>query len=82
MGQTQNKGSSEASSETGNTIDTRCMGRSKGGLTNKIHALVDAHGLPILFKLTEGQAHDGNSAKDMLSTITKGSALLADRAYD
>jgi len=30
----------------------RCMGRSRGGLTTKIHALVDAFGLPILLKLT------------------------------
>ena len=28
------------------------MGRSRGGLTTKIHALVDANGLPILLKLT------------------------------
>jgi hypothetical protein len=33
------------------------MGRSRGGLTTKIHALVDANGLPIAIKLTEGQAH-------------------------
>ena len=41
---------------------SRCMGRSRGGLTTKIHALVDADGLPIALKLTEGQAHDGRSA--------------------
>ena len=28
------------------------MGRSRGGLTTKIHALVDANGLPIALKLT------------------------------
>ena len=38
------------------------MGRSRGGLTTKIHALVDAEGLPIALKRTEGQAHDGRSA--------------------
>ena len=38
------------------------MGRSRGGLTTKIHALVDANGLPVILKLTEGQAHDGRSA--------------------
>ena len=38
------------------------MGRSRGGLTTKIHALVDANGLPVALKLTEGQAHDGRSA--------------------
>ena len=58
------------------------MGRSRGGLTTKIHALVDAWGLPILLKLTEGQAHDGRSAQDMLGTLGRGDVLLGDRAYD
>ncbi len=58
------------------------MGRSRGGLTTKIHALVDAMGLPIALKLTEGQAHDGRSATDMFDTIVTGNILLADRAYD
>ena len=58
------------------------MGRSRGGLTTKIHALVDANGLPIVLKLTEGQAHDGRSAADMLDGIVSGQILLADRAYD
>ena len=58
------------------------MGRSRGGLTTKIHALVDANGLPIMLKLTEGQAHDGRSAADMLTVIGPGQTLLADRAYD
>jgi transposase len=58
------------------------MGRSRGGLTTKIHALVDACGLPILLKLTEGQAHDGRSASDMLGSLVAGNILLADRAYD
>ena len=58
------------------------MGRSRGGLTTKIHALVDASGLPILLKLTAGQAHDGRSAADMLDGIGSGQTLLADRAYD
>ena len=58
------------------------MGRSRGGLTTKIHALVDACGLPILLKLTEGQAHDGRSARDMLGSVGQGEVLLADRAYD
>ena len=58
------------------------MGRSRGGLTTKIHALVDAEGRPIALKLTEGQAHDGRSAADMLGGIGEGQILLADRAYD
>ena len=58
------------------------MGRSRGGLTTKIHAVVDANGNPFALKLTEGQAHDGRSAEDMLDTVGKGQTLLADRAYD
>lgn len=58
------------------------MGRSRGGLTTKIHALVDANGMPMLLKLTEGQAHDGRSAADMLGHMGNGQILLADRAYD
>ena len=58
------------------------MGRSRGGLTTKIHALVDANGLPILLKLSEGQAHDGRSAADMLGGIAEGQILLADSGYD
>lgn len=58
------------------------MGRSRGGLTTKIHALVDANGLPVKLKLTAGQAHDGRSATDMLGDLSEGQILLADRAYD
>jgi transposase len=58
------------------------MGRSRGGLTTKIHALVDANGNPIALKLTEGQAHDGRSAVELLENIGEGQILLADRAYD
>jgi transposase len=66
------------------------MGRSRGGLTTKIHALVmleacvphDANGNPIALKLSAGQAHDGRSAADMLDGLGVGQILLADRAYD
>jgi transposase len=58
------------------------MGRSRGGLTTKIHALVDAEGLPVALMLSEGQAYHGKSAVDMLETVRAGTILLADRAYD
>lgn len=58
------------------------MGRSRGGLTTKIHALVDANGNPIALKLTEGQAHDGRSAVDLVDHLSAGQTLIADRAYD
>lgn len=58
------------------------MGRSRGGLTTKIHVLADANGLPMMLKLSAGQAHDGKSASDMLDGIGKDQILLADAAYD
>jgi transposase len=58
------------------------MGRSRGGLTTKIHALVDANGNPIALKLSEGQAHDGRNALSLITQVGPGEVLLADRAYD
>jgi transposase len=60
----------------------RCLGRSRGGLTTKIHALVDAQGRPILLKLTAGQASDIASAKDLIGHLEPGSMLLTDKGYD
>jgi len=34
------------------------MGRSRGGLTSKIHAVMDSSGLPVWLALTTGEAHD------------------------
>ena len=34
------------------------MGRSRGGLTSKIHAVVDGNGLPVRLALSPGEAHD------------------------
>src|SRR5262249_41563869 len=34
------------------------MGRSRGGLTSKIHAVVDSNGLPVRLALSPGEAHD------------------------
>ncbi|WP_157672635.1 IS5 family transposase, partial [Chelatococcus daeguensis] len=60
----------------------RCLGRSRGGLTTKLHALVDSRGRPILLKLTAGQASDLASAKDLIGYLAPGSMLLADKGYD
>jgi hypothetical protein len=34
------------------------MGRSRSGLTSKIHAAVDANGRPVRLALTAGEGHD------------------------
>src|SRR5262249_36411254 len=58
------------------------MGRSRGGLTSKIHAVVDICGLPVRLALTTGEAHDNRLAAKLLSRLKSGSMLIADRGYD
>jgi IS5 family transposase len=58
------------------------MGRSRGGLTSKIHAVVDTNGLPVRLALTAGEAHDNRLAGKLLSCLRSGTMLLADRGYD
>jgi transposase len=58
------------------------MGRSRGGLTSKIHAVVDTNGLPVRLALTAGEAHDNRLARSLRSRLKAGSMLLADRGYD
>ncbi len=58
------------------------MGRSRGGLTTKIHAVVDARGLPIRLALSAGQAHDVTMADEMLDGFAPNAMILGDKAYD
>src|SRR5262249_23241875 len=58
------------------------MGRSRGGLTSKIHAVVDGNGLPIRLALAAGEANDNRLAAKFLSRLQSGPMLLADRRYD
>jgi transposase len=58
------------------------MGRSRGGLTTKIHASVNEKGLPLAFYLTPGQAHDAPPARHLLTQLQFDQYVLADKAYD
>ena len=59
-----------------------CLGRSRGGLTTKIHVVVDAQGLPIRLGLTAGQTHDGQIVDKLLDHLGPRTIVLADKAYD
>ena len=61
--------------------EDQAIGRSKGGLSTKIHALVDASGNPLKIILTGGQAHDLAGADALLPGMA-AKALLADKAFD
>jgi transposase len=58
------------------------MGRSRGGLTSKIHAVVDTNGPAVQLALITGEAHDNRLAGKLLSRLKSGTMLLADRGYN
>src|ERR1700730_2434156 len=59
----------------------QAIGRSRGGLTTKIHALVDALGNPVELMLTPGQDHDLTCAEPLIENADP-EALIGDKAYD
>ena len=46
---------------------SQCIGRSRGGLTTKIHALVDSLGRPLHVHLTAGNIHDVSEAPTLIA---------------
>lgn len=63
------------------TADEEALGRSRGGLTTKVHAACDALGNPLRFLLTPGQRSDFTQASALLSGAAPG-AVIADKGYD
>jgi transposase len=59
----------------------QAVGRSRGGLTSKLHAVVDGKGLPLRLGITAGQAHDNRLCLTLLSGLAPRTMLLADRGY-
>lgn len=55
----------------------------KGGLSTKIHTIVDAFENPVYFQLYEGQEADSKYAPEVLDKIgIEGSNVLGDKGYD
>ncbi|MFC9607213.1 IS5 family transposase [Streptomyces niveus] len=69
----------------------RAIGRSRGGLTTKIHLAADGHCRPLAFVLTAGQAGDAPAFTDVMARLrvprrrgrprTRPDVVLADKAY-
>jgi transposase len=59
----------------------QAIGRSKGGLSTKIHATVDALGNPTGFHLTGGQACELDGA-DVLLPQLEAETVIADKGFD
>ncbi|MBK3589544.1 IS5 family transposase, partial [Streptomyces sp. MBT57] len=54
---------------TGDEPDDHALGRSRGGLTTKIHLAADGQGRPLALMLTAGQRHDSVMAQALLERI-------------
>ncbi|WP_443031777.1 IS5 family transposase [Streptomyces sp. 3211] len=67
------------------------LGRSRGGLTTKIHLAADGHCRPLAFVVTPGQAGDAPAFTQVMAAIrvtrpkgrprTRPTVVLADKAY-
>jgi len=73
-------------------VDGEALGRSRGGLTSKIHLAVDGRGLPMSVLLTPGQAGDNPQLLPLLDEISvrrdgpgrprkRPDRVVADKAY-
>ena len=71
----------ESANGGGKTAD-KAVGRTRGGLNTKLHAIVDGLGNPVEFMLSAGNDHDSVHAVELLEKVEiSGSNVLADRAY-
>ncbi|WP_239984516.1 IS5 family transposase, partial [Cronobacter sakazakii] len=86
------RASSGAGKKGGEEPLDHALGRSRGGLTTKIHMVCDANGVPLHFRLSPGQASDVSHAQPLLDAVRiagkpgrprkRSRWLLADKGYD
>lgn len=62
--------------------EATAIGQSRGGLTTKLHAAVDAIGLPIRIRPTPGQWGDHPQAEALLAGLEGVRHVIADAADD
>ena len=71
----------ESANGGGKTAD-KAVGRTRGGLNTKLHAIVDGLENPVEFTLSAGNDYDSVHAVELLEKVEiSGSNVLADRAY-
>src|SRR6516164_11335067 len=62
-------------------IQERAIGRSRGGLSTKIHIAVDALGNVLRLLFTAGQVHESTRAEALIDGLPAQS-LIGDKAFD
>ncbi len=66
----------------GEQTENKTVGRTRGGLNTKLHAIVDGLGNPVEFLLSAGNDHDSTHAIELLEKVDiAGSNILGDKAY-
>ncbi|WP_108885921.1 IS5 family transposase [Pseudoprimorskyibacter insulae] len=60
----------------------RLIGRTKGGMNTKLHAVADMKGRPIRLFMTAGQVSDYTGAHALLDSLPEEKWMLGDRGYD
>ena len=66
----------------GKKTENKAIGRTRGGLNTKIHAIVDGLGNPVAFLLSPGHEHDSTHAIELMRmTGISGCNFLGDTAY-
>ena len=63
------------------SAERHAIGRSRGGLTTKLMALVDKTGRLVRFTIRPGNAAEGHELTTLLDGVLTGE-LIADKAYD
>ncbi|ACC76654.1 hypothetical protein Bphy_7770 (plasmid) [Paraburkholderia phymatum STM815] len=59
----------------------QALGRSRGGLSTKLHLAIDSTGRPLRLIVTEGQVADISCAVQLVEHLRTG-AVIADKGYD
>lgn len=67
--------------KVGGVACDRALGRSRGGFTTKLHAVLSSSGQLVRNTLTGGQVNDVTRAESLVTGLS-GRAIVADRAYD
>ncbi len=72
--------------------EEQALGISRGGLSTKIHLLVDGNGLPLSFTLTPGQSSEATQVEKVLAQVSVGGkrgprkrrlrVVAGDKGYD
>ena len=60
----------------------RLVGRTKGGMTSRLHGVCDSKGGPLQLHRSEGQCSDFTGADGVLKDLPPAATVMGDQGYD